>query len=117
MISHSLHHVPTVSSLDKRLSAGYGAGVTYRSKSLNPGSTRIAAAAAIVGTLIAATAPPAQAALSSAPDPLPGFNGTVLAVAYSGDTLYVGGDFTSVVVNGKTVTRSRLAAVDARTGS
>ena len=84
--------------------------MTYRGKSLNRDSKRIAAAATVVGALVLAAAPPAQAAFSVTPDPLPGFNGTVLAVAYSGNTMYVGGDFTSVVVSGKTVVRNRLAA-------
>ncbi len=90
--------------------------VTYRGKSLNRYIERVVGGMAIVGALIAAAPPAAHAAISSTPDPLPGFNGTVLAVAYSGDTMYVGGDFLSVVVAGKTVSRSRLAAVDARTG-
>jgi hypothetical protein len=81
--------------------------VTYRGK--------IIAAFAVAATVIGLAAP-AQAAFSATPDPLPGFNGTVLATAYSGNTLYVGGDFTSVVVKGKAIVRNRLAAVDARTG-
>ena len=86
--------------------------MTYRGKSLNRGIVGVGVAAA----LVAGTAGPANAAFSSTPDLLPGFNGTVLAVAYSGNTLFVGGDFTSVVVKGKAVIRNRLAAVDARTG-
>lgn len=70
----------------------------------------------MIGLLVGTWATPAQAAFSSTSDVLPGFNGTVLSVAYSADTIYVGGDFTSVVVKGKTVTRNRLAAVNARTG-
>ncbi|HEU4350226.1 MAG TPA: hypothetical protein VFR35_20810, partial [Actinoplanes sp.] len=88
--------------------------MTYRGKSLN--RDRIAAALGTVMLAVGGWATPAQAAFSATSDTLPGFNGTVLAVAYSGNTIFVGGDFTSVVANGRTVTRSRLAAVDARTG-
>jgi hypothetical protein len=90
--------------------------VTFRDKALIRGIKRSVAALAVIGATIAVAATPAQAAFSATPATTPGFNGTVLAVAYSGTTLYVGGDFTSAVVNGKTVARSRLAAVNALTG-
>jgi hypothetical protein len=66
--------------------------------------------------MIAGGATPTQAAFSATPDTLPAFNGTVRAVAYAGNRLYVGGDFTSVTAKGRTQTRNRLAAIDARTG-
>lgn len=73
------------------------------------------ASAALGALLIGA---PAQAAVvSAAPDPLPTFDGTVWATAYAGDTLYVGGDFTKATAGGKTVARSHVAAINAKTGA
>jgi hypothetical protein len=88
-------------------------------------NNRIGAKAAVrrillVGVATAVTAA-GGAALAEvvAPDPIasPSFNGSVYAVAYRGDTVYVGGSFTAVRTGGKTVTRKKLAAYNARTGA
>ncbi|HEU4348210.1 MAG TPA: LamG domain-containing protein [Actinoplanes sp.] len=87
--------------------------------------TRIGAKAAVRRVLIVGVATALTAAGGAAlaevvsVDPVitPSFNGPVYAVAYRGDTVYVGGNFTGAVVNGKTVERQRLAALDARSGA
>jgi len=64
--------------------------------------------------IVLAGAAPARAQPS---DAVPSFNGTVLTIAYAGNTAYVGGDFTAVTVAGRPVARDHLAAVDAQTGT
>jgi hypothetical protein len=85
--------------------------VTYRGK-----LRRRCLVFGVVGATVVALAAPAQAAPSETPDSVPGFNGTVLAVAYAGNTAYVGGTFTAALVGGKAVRRAGLAAIDAVTG-
>lgn len=78
----------------------------------------VAAAATAVGGLFGG-APAGAAVVERTPLLSPSFDGTVWAVAYStdGSTVYVGGSFSKAIVNGKSVTRSRLAAINTRTGA
>jgi trimeric autotransporter adhesin len=83
-------------------------------------SWRPMAALITLGTLVAGVVP-AWAATAEAPTPTWQTNGRVLAVAYSGTTVYLAGSFTSVRPPGNPpgvgeVARNRAAAFDATTG-
>ena len=62
------------------------------------------------------TATPA-AAVGARAQAAPSFNGTVWAIAFRGDVVYVGGSFTAVTFRGRSFERRRMAALDARTGA
>jgi hypothetical protein len=74
----------------------------------------LAAVFAVTGVPSAAVA--AVPLVSAAPAPTVGFDGLVYASTHVGSTVYVGGSFRNAIVNGRSVPRKRLAAVDARTG-
>lgn len=80
----------------------------------------VTALAAGVALTVAGTVPAgaATATVSATPQSAtPGFDDQVRAVAYGGDTIYLGGAFTVAVADGKRVARGYVAAVDADTGA
>jgi hypothetical protein len=77
-------------------------------------SAVLGAALAVVGMPSAASA--AVPLVSATPAPTVGFDGLVYASTYIGSTVYVGGSFRNAIVDGRSVPRKRLAAIDARTG-
>ena len=55
--------------------------------------------------------------VSPTPAPSVAFDGWVYSSTYVGDTAYLGGSFQNAIVNGKKISRKRLAAVNLRTGA
>jgi hypothetical protein len=75
----------------------------------------VAAVVAIVG--FASTAYAGVDTVTDVAQATTTFNGTVWSVAYAGNTVYVGGDFTKALSGNKAIDRAGLAAVDATTGA
>jgi hypothetical protein len=76
----------------------------------------LAATAAMLAIVSAAQAavPPT---VNEVPQKMPTFNGGIYAMAYDGNTIYVGGKFTQVNYSGQKWNRGGLAAIDASTGA
>jgi hypothetical protein len=74
-----------------------------------------AGVAAVIG--LAGSAQAALTTVSPTPDDTYTFDGYVRAVAYLGNTIYLGGDFANAIYKGKKTPRTRLAAIDATTGA
>lgn len=78
----------------------------------------VALAATVAATAGTAPATAATATVSASPQAAtPGFDDQVRAIAYRGDTIYLGGEFTTATSGGKRVSRGYVAAVNAATGA
>jgi hypothetical protein len=71
---------------------------------------------ALCASLLLTWAPPAAAVVPATPQPTASFNDVVRTVVYAGDTIYVGGQFTTATDSTGTHVRNHVAAIDASTG-
>ena len=71
---------------------------------------------ALCASLLLVSAPPAAAVVPATPQSTASFNDVVRAVVYAGDTIYVGGHFTTATDSTGTHIRNHVAAIDASTG-
>jgi hypothetical protein len=78
--------------------------------------TALGASVAVVAGLTG-VAHAATSTVSATADPYTGFDSTVNAVGYLGNTLFTAGTFTNAQRSGKLTPRTRLAAVDATNGT
>ena len=79
-------------------------------------SKRVLIGGAVAAIAIAGTGVARAAVVSTSAHSSPQFNGSVYAIAYHDHTVYVGGSFTSAMIDGHLVHRDRLAAFDTRSG-
>jgi hypothetical protein len=79
-------------------------------------SKRVLIGGAAAAIAIAGTGAARAAVVGSSAHTSPQFNGSVYAIAYHDHRVYVGGSFTSAVIDGHLVHRDRLAAFDTRSG-
>lgn len=79
-------------------------------------SKRVLIGGAVAAIVIAGTGVADAAVVGTSAHTSPQFNGSVYAIAYHDHTVYVGGSFTSAMIDGHLVHRNRLAAFDTRSG-
>jgi hypothetical protein len=91
--------------------------LTKRITSRGAARLALSAAAVTASVTFAATAYAVGSPVSDVAQKMPTFNGGVYASAYLGNTIYVGGSFTSVSWSGKKYARGGLAAMNAQTGA
>jgi len=80
-------------------------------------TSAVAIAAGLLPMAPGQAATPTPAQVRAIPESTVTFDGTIHTMVYQGDRIYLGGDFTHAIdTSGRFVVRTRLAAIDARTG-